>query len=187
MSSFRQLMMREKGGGIEFKTAVVSTGNAYISVPLYQDVKRIDIEGTTTNTTLYSKQYFVQLYKTYSGSYNYTGYNILNEISLSGGLAVNYIKVNIFSYGGGSDIAILSSSSSKNFNVSYTFENAFNVVYKFELALGGKTKSVKIYNSSNVLLGEFLPAIVNGESGMYDTVGQQFYTNANSVGSLVCE
>lgn len=187
MSALLGMMCEKKGGGIEFKTAVVSTGNAYISVPLYQDVKRIDIEGTATNTELYSKQNFLQAYKTYYGGYNYTGYYILNEVSLSGGKHVNYIKITNFSYGGSSDIATLSSSSSADFNVSYTFENAFNVVHRFKLALAGKTKSVKIYNSNNVLLGEFLPAIVNGESGMYDTVGQQFYTNANSVGSLVCE
>ena len=187
MSSFRQLMMREKGGGIEFKTAVVSTGNAYISVPLYQDVKRIDIEGTATNTEMYSKQTFVTTYYYYSGSYSYNGYGINCEIGTSAGQKAYKINLYSFSYGGSSTITTFPSSYSADFNVSVVFENAFNPVHLFRLAVAGKTKSVKIYNSNDVLLGEFLPAIVNGESGMYDTVGQQFYANANSVGSLVCE
>ena len=187
MSSFRQLMMKAKGGGIEFKTAVVSTGGAYISVPLYQDVKRIDIEGTATNTELYSKQTFVSAYYYYGGSYSYNGYGINCEIVTSAGRKAYKINLYSFSYGGTSNITTFPSSFSADFNVSAVFANAFNVVHRFDLAVGGKTKSVKIYNSNDVLLGEFLPAIVNGESGMYDTVGQQFYANANLVGSLVCE
>lgn len=188
MSSFRQLMMKKKGGGIEFKTAVVSTGGAYISVPLYQDVKRIDIEGTTTITTLGLKQNFIFAYYNYLSQTSYNAYVIYNEVSTSAGRRVNRIVLGTANYGGGgSTIAQLSSSNSADFNVSAVFENAFNSVHSFQLAREGKTKSVKIYNSNDVLLGEFLPAIVNGESGMYDTVGQQFYANANSIGSLVCE
>lgn len=187
MSALLGMMCEKKGGGIEFKTAVVSTGSAYISVPLYQDVKRIDIEGTATNTTLYSKQTFLQTYYYYSSSYSYNGYGINCEIGTSAGQRQYTMNLYSFSYGGNSNLAQLSSSRSADFNVSAVFENAFNLVHLFLLAFGGKTKKVKIYNSNNVLLGEFLPAIVNGESGMYDTIGQQFYANANSVGSLVCE
>ena len=46
---------------------------------------------------------------------------------------------------------------------------------------------IQLFDSSDNLLHELKPAIVNGESGMYDTVTKTFYGNANSVGSLVCE
>ena len=46
---------------------------------------------------------------------------------------------------------------------------------------------VELYDISGNMIAELKPAIVNGENGMYDTIGQQFYGNANSSGSLVCE
>lgn len=187
MSSFRQLMMREKGGGVEFKNAIYPSGSAYISLPLYQDLKKIEISGVVTNTAQYARQTFVLFYKQYSSAYSYEGYSIQSYIRVSAGMGYRDINFNNFNYSSTISTVNLSSLTSNDFNVTATLTEAINIVNEFKVVMDGKTKSIKLYNSNDVLIGELLPAIVNGENGMYDTVGQQFYTNANSVGSLVCE
>lgn len=49
-----------------------------------------------------------------------------------------------------------------------------------------KIKEIVLYKGNDIV-ADLKPAIVSGESGMYDTVSETFYGNANSVGSLVCE
>lgn len=49
-----------------------------------------------------------------------------------------------------------------------------------------KIQNIVLYNG-NTEVANLVPAIVEGESGMFDTINEQFYGNANSVGSLVCE
>lgn len=182
MSSFRQLMMRKKGGGVEFKTSIYSQGNAYISLDLSalqgQQVK-CRLKGECLN---FSELYY--LFGFSSGS----SYNSYQSYFYNGSVTVK-------------DVSQVVSNSSPNFDLTgsaSTMSNSFISdfrLFSWERAGGtvnftdGKCKFslFEILDSSNNLLHQLKPAIVNGESGMYDTVTETFYGNANSVGSLVCE
>lgn len=201
MSMFHELMMRKKGGGVEYKTLVYATDNAYIQTDISaNDDYKIKITGTIktqTYTNAGSNYFFDGAYFSFNltGTIAFIGYNPGNKnvtICLrSGNNQASYQATykNDITVGSNGTVTQPNYTLSlehtipynKNFGI-FRCENENN--YSNDLVA---ISLIEIKDQNNNLIAELKPAIVNGESGMYDTVGQQFYANANSVGSLVCE
>lgn len=67
-----------------------------------------------------------------------------------------------------------------NLNVM-VFTNSY-MIQRGDLYTGAKLYSDKIYDSSNNLVRDFIPAVrkSDGEAGLYDKVNEVFYTNAGT-------
>lgn len=208
MSKLLSMLMKSKGGGIEFKTSIYATGNAYIQTDISANADyKINIVGNVlvdTYTDQGSHYFFGANNPDQSPSYYLTGtlafigYNPNTSIPGIGLRSANNVAgynapykqdINIGSSGGH-----ISAPYHFTLSLSHTvaYDKNFRVLSDWQHA-DRKTNNmisielIEIKDQNDNLIAELKPAIVNGESGMYDTVTETFYGNANSVGSLVCE
>ena len=204
MSSFRQLMMRNKGGGgVEFKTSIYATGNAYMVIsPNITTKYGFKIVGTLLDTTSTSFSYRTPTIVGFrKSSSNPTGWCNGSFLFIANSKQ-KYVRVG---YGGGTEEIELINSDGTVIATDFSIEKKnletpptnnkcglladyfdYNNSFSNFLNNTAKVKQIIIYDGDTEV-ANLLPAIVNGESGMYDTVTETFYGNANSVGSLVCE
>lgn len=191
MSKLLSMMMSSSGGGVEFKTSIYATDGAYIQTDInISNVTKIRAKGENISYQAQSgsRRFVCQAVDVNSG-YNgisvYIGYYnnptiqvtlafFQNSYSASKSSYENLINENTF------DLIL------NNFTFTTPVVNTFSI---FKDAIYGQInfELFEFYDQNDNLLHELKPAIVNGESGMYDTVTETFYGNANSVGSLVCE
>lgn len=187
----------ESGGGVEFKTSIYSQGEAYIDTML-SDIDGYNIEaivldyptssgptsnyvvgalnGNTGNQT--GNNIRITFHPTYgpifaSSYFNNSYANIYSQVSLHTKpqeVSLNSLQIPQATASG---FSVLVFAGNINGNPMYFC----NVI---------KIKNLQLFKGS-IKVADLKPAIVNGESGMYDTINEQFYGNTNSVGSLVCE
>ena len=192
-------MLTRNGGGIDFKTYCYAIDNAYIQTDISANgdykirlkgkilVDTFNIAGgvypfegfTTTNSG--SK---------YLGTYmslatNPNGYiNTLFFRSINNDYPYNPTYQNNLQVGNGNN-----EITTHNFDLTLSHTIPCDVQYKLFKSSSSLIafEIIQIKDQNDNLLHELKPTIINGESGMYDTVTQTFYGNSNSVGSLVCE
>lgn len=207
-------MMTGSGGGVEFKSKVFATDDAYIQTDFnLNNVAKIRISGNLENYN----------WNNFSGTYS-RWYQVFGSLKYSEGVGIGTIfaieyhfeynpaqrKLNAYlgSFSGGNFFSDSVSSllaqgtdttPKTTFDLTYSniTQNPDNTNIKIFKGIVYGTDTyindfcafslIQLFDSSDNLLHELKPAIVNGESGMYDTVTETFYGNANSVGSLVCE
>lgn len=172
------------GGGVEFKTSIYAIDGAYIRTlenefryGYYIDISFYASSGIENGRTIFASQ-----------SNGGTGYKRIFKDTVS---YVAKLKVGT-SYEDTEVGTILSNSDNIFDDINMSRNTSYNLLYYQIFSSSPSNDKIKIHyirikDSSKTLLAELKPAIVNGESGMYDTVTQTFYGNANSVGSLVCE
>lgn len=183
-------MMMGSGGGVEFKTRIYSQNNAYIILNIYAN--GIRVKGSVKTIKYGPIAHTIVGYR-YSDNSQYTianlsyGYNS-KTCNLSIGSQNNIQNTQLINSAG--EIIQENFDVTRKNLVGWTnwgilaqnyygnYDNFFNDVGRIEL--------ITLFQNNNEVVN-LVPAIVNGESGMYDTIGQKFYGNANSVGSLVCE
>ena len=192
-------MMRKKGGGVEFKTYCYALNNGCILID--KEVDGFRVVGTLINTEESSntyKEYFIAGATRYSSNptrwlgafiwlpnnqkqklvtIGYLGGNTSEElVSADGTIVKTDFDFERKSY---SSYSISACGIFANYNIyNNTFDTFINNY--------AKMKEIILYKGNDIV-ADLKPAIVNGESGMYDTINEQFCGNANSVGSLVCE
>lgn len=197
--------MMSNNQGIQFKTHIYATGNAFIDTGVRSDITAIKIKGEwrvssySSSTEIY---YFGNLIRQSIAGGTYTtgvvGFGRkesdgvvteLDSYSVTSGTTDRKYVYN--SSGGSSDI----SSPKFNLGQSKLFFGGNRSFYILAARVDTHVRysndtfaieTVKFYNGSQ-LVNEFRPAIVNDECGMYDTVTGIFHRNANSTGSLICE
>lgn len=202
MSKLLSMLMKSKsGGGVEFKTYCYALNNGYIQTDISANADyKIRVKGQLTQNFTDSSKTFVFLGGIYYDMYGkYTGTRF--SVGYNPNLSSNVISLRSFN-----NKYIYEPTYSNEINVSttvrpYSFDGTLNNTVPYNTNFVIFASSDFVYNSndyiyielieikdqSDNLLHELKPAIVNGESGMYDTIEQKFYGNANSVGSLVCE
>ena len=169
------------GGEAKFKTSIYTEGNAYISLDLShlqsQSIK-CRLKGECLN---FSELYY--LFGFYSGAQydSYQSFFDNGSVSVAGSSQAVSISSPNFDLTG--NAITMSSSYLSDFRL-FSWKSGSTINFT-----SGKCKFslFEILDSNDNILHQLKPAIVNGESGMYDTVTATFYGNANSVGSLVCE
>lgn len=185
------------GGGVEFKTSIYSQGEAYIDTML-SDIDGYNIEAIVTNypgSSGPTSNYVVGALTGSSGHQIGNCMNISYHPTYGSIFSCNYFN-NSFA-----NIYRMVNLSTKPQEVSLNLlqipqATAYGLnVFVFAGNINGnpmyfcnviKIKNLQLFKGS-IKVAELKPAIVNGESGMYDTVTETFHGNANSVGSLVCE
>lgn len=193
--------MMSKSGGVQFKTSIYATDNAYIQTDISANADyKIRVKGQLT-------QYFTDGSKTFCflGSIYYDTYGKYTGTQFSVGYNPN-ISRNVISLRSYNNRYIYEPTYSNDISVStilrpYSFDCTLNNTIPYNtnfviFALSDFTyksndciyiELIEIKDQNDNLIAELKPAIVNGESGMYDIIEEKFYGNANSVGSLVCE
>lgn len=197
MSKLLSMMMSDSGGGVEFKTSIYSQGNAYIDTML-SDIDGYNIEAIVLDYPTSSDPTSNNVVGALVGS---TGQRTGNSISISYHPTYGSIFTCDYSNNSFANVYSMVSLHTKPQEVSF---NSLQIpqatasglnVFVFAANIGGdpmyfcnviKIKNLQLFKGS-VKVAELKPAIVNGESGVYDIVTETFYGNANSVGSLVCE
>lgn len=180
-------LMSKSGGGVEFKTSIYSQGNAYIEFNKDKHIDRFytcDICFIVKSISTYGILRFGRYYDDYGiGSMRVVGetsgsfrtYLTTNATGTETSVGdVVYDIDNIFN-----NVNIYNSSSNWEFPIIRLFYSGMTENFLL--------KYITFYGENNTKVAELKPVIVNGESGIYDTVTETFYGNANSVGSLVCE
>ena len=175
-------MMSSKGGGVEFKTYCYALNNGCCLIEGLT-VNGFKVKGKLIDTSSVFSSYMSwtiaggSQYKTgatnwmsaiFDGLVDSLG-NIIKtdfEFSRTDFSGYSLTKLCLFAY-------LWGYMEQNNY-----FQNFMNDKVKIQ--------NIVLYNG-NTEVANLVPAIVNGESGMYDTINEQFYGNANSVGSLVCE
>ncbi len=198
------LMSSSGGGGIKFKTYCYALNNGCC---LIEDltVNGFKVKGKLIDTSSISNSnrnlYIVGGSQYTSNPSYWTGcFLSMTANSQKKTISIGYM-------GGSTGEQLVDSSgniiktdfeySRINFNTGYSLTKfclfAYLKGYKtqdnvFENFMNDKIKvqNIVLYNG-NTEVANLIPAIVKSESGMYDTINEQFYGNANSVGSLVCE
>ena len=200
MSKLLSMMMGSGGGGVEFKTYCYAQNNGCILIDKEFDGFRV--VGTLINTEEsasggYKNYYiagatasssqpsywlgaFIQMpnnQKQKNIVIGYLGGSISEELVSADGTVVktdfDYERKSYSSY------TIAKCGIFANYRI-------YNNTFDFFMNDFVKIKEIVLYKGNDIV-ADLKPAIVNGESGMYDTVTETFYGNANSVGSLVCE
>jgi len=182
MSKLLSMLMSSSGGGnVEFKTSIYTEGNAYISLDLSslrgQSVK-CRLKGECLN---FSELYYLFGFSSGSQYDSYASYFYNGSVSVAGSSQAVSISSPNFDLTG--NAVTMNNGYLSDFRLfSWKYSSTINFT-------NGKCKFslFEILDSNDNILHQLKPAIVNGESGMYDTVTETFYGNANSVGSLVCE
>jgi hypothetical protein len=191
--------MMSKSGGVEFKTYCYAQNNGCILIDKEVDGFRVvgTLVNTIENVNTY-KSYYIGAGTTYSSNptrwlgafiwlpnnqkqklvaIGYMGGNTTDELVNADGTIVktdfDFERKSYSSY------TISACGIFANYNI---YNNSFNGYINDYV----KMKEIILYKGNNIV-ADLKPAIVNGERGMYDTIEQKFYGNANSVGSLVCE
>ena len=182
------------GGNVEFKTSIYATDNAYIQTDISMN-ENYKIRVTGKRNKSYNSTNYLYIFggSKSSGSYplgtdcyfSYSSGASKNVVAILTYNGTGYPPTSSASHYFGSDDFDLSLNAYTNNTVSFTIfcSNSINGFLNDYVSLS----LIEIKDQNDNLLHELKPAIVNGESGMYDTVTQTFYGNANSVGSLVCE
>lgn len=187
MSSFRQLMMRNKGGGVEFKDYIYSIDGAYILFNTDRHIERFyacDVSFMIKSRSTYG----IVNFRRYYDDYSLGNMRVIGETS---GSYRTYLTINLT--GTDTEIGDVSYQTDNVFN-NINIYNSSSVYAKptvkllyYQMTANFLLKNIVFYGENNTKVAELKPAIVNGENGLYDTVGNQFYGNSNSSGSLVCE
>lgn len=169
------------GGGIDFKTSIYTLGNAYISLDLSS------LQGQSVKCRLkgecldFSNLYYLFGYSSGSSYNSYQAYFYNGSVEVGDNSQAVSVSSPSFDITG----------QAKTMNNNYLSDfRLFSWKYGSTINFtSGKCKFslFEILDSNDNILHQLKPAIVNGESGMYDTVTETFYGNSNSVGSLVCE
>lgn len=203
--------MMSSGGGVEFKTSIYSVGEAYIDTGIDNaTIYGLRVKGRMrVNSYSGYKQQIICGYIDYSsytsqsdlscyvsaigspapGQYWKTSVTIKDNItSDSVQVAGSDGIITVFDF----DVKLVSNDTTKTkkqFSYKIFTGERDNQGGTFFAYTDGVValEVIEIYDVSGNMIMELKPAIVNGESGMYDTVTETFYGNANSVGSLVCE
>ena len=181
----------ESGGGIKFKTSIYATDNAYILLDRIT-ANGIRVKGNIKTIKTGPATHTIVAFRTSSTSF--TMANISYQY--------NSIVCNLTmgSQNNISNTQLINSSGQivlENFDV--TKKNMTTFYAKWGILCQNNNGSIDsyfndvgrinlitlLYNDNEV--ANLVPAIVNGENGMYDTINEKFYGNANSVGSLICE
>lgn len=194
-------MMMGSGKKVEFKNYVYAIDNAYIETDIkLNENYKISIKGKTKVSVTSQIIFFMAG----SGSVSYwngtramlylegsSRYCYLNNLSIGNLYSINSgttDNVRVFTgtngaYANDFTISLSRTNTKTNYNLFLFFNNVESIYSNDNL----KIKLIEIKDQNDNLIHEIKPAIVNGESGVYDTVTETFYGNANSVGSLVCE
>lgn len=189
-------MMSKKGGGVEFKTSIYATGGAYIVTPFtFGEIYGIKAKGSVTSWLTVSDETYPMIAGYVSG--NYTQKRGVCLIKNSGNKCVSInINDNIVQSVNNESIFDLTNQQSSPVGVNnYAFPifaqnssgSSFLPLTKWSTYGSVKLEEIVLFNQNLNKIAHFKPAIVEGESGMYDTINEQFYGNANTVGSLICE
>ena len=197
MSKLLSMMMAKGSGGVEFKTSIYTTGNAYINTHLANidgyiiDVEVLDYPTSSGSTSNYvvgaltgsgESRIGNEINITYHPSFN--SIFVCNYFNNSYANVVNYVSLNTKPQTVSLQCLNITTATPSELDVFVFAGNVNGSAMYFCNVI--KIKNLQLF-SGNTKVADLKPAIVNGESGMYDTVGQQFCGNANSVGSLVCE
>lgn len=199
MSALLGMMCEKKGGGVQFKTYCYALNNGCILID--KEVNGFRVIGTLINTSesvnTY-KSYYIAGGQKYSSNPSYWlgAFIWLPNNQKQKDVAIGYLGGNTSEELVSADGTIIKTDfdfERKSYS-SYTITacgifanyNIYNNTFDTYINNYAKTKEIVLYNGNNIVV-DLKPAIVNGESGMYDTIEQKFYGNANSVGSLVCE
>lgn len=177
-------MLSGKGGGVEFKTSIYAIDGAYIrtlenefSYGYYIDLSFYASSGIENDRPIFASQ-----------SSAGTGYKRIYKDTVS-----NVAKLKVGTNYSQMEVGIILSESDNIFDdINMSRNTIYPLLYYQIFSSSPSNDKIKIHyirikDSSKNLLADLKPAIVNGESGMYDTVTETFYGNTNSVGSLVCE
>lgn len=193
--------MMSKSSGVEFKTSIYATGNAYIQTDISaNDDYKIKITGTirTQTYTNAGSNYFLDgayAPSQLTGTIAFIGYNPGNKnVSIclrSGNNQASYEATYKNDIIVGSNGTVTQPNYTLSLEHTIPYNKNFGIFrcedknnYSNDLVA---ISLIEIKDQNDNLLHKLKPAIVNGESGVYDTVTKTFYGNANSVGSLVCE
>ena len=192
-------MMSSSGESVEFKTYCYAQNNGCILID--KEVDGFRVIGTLINTEQSVSSYidyFIAGATKYSSNPSYWlgAFIRLPNNQKQKLVAIGYM-------GGNSSDELVSADGTivktdfdferKSFS-SYTISkcgifvnyNIYNNTFDKFLNDFAKIKEIVLYKGNDTI-SDLKPAIVNGKSGMYDTVTETFYGNANSVGSLICE
>lgn len=190
-------MVMESKSNVVFKNYCYALNNAYIQTDISANADyKIRLKGKILVDTFqsfggtYPFRGFIQGSSRYTGTYlslttNPSNYvNSLFFRSINDDYAYNPTYQDILQVGNGND-----EITTHNFDLTLPHTIPCDVQFKLFEASSSiiAFKIIEIKDQNDNLIAELKPATVNGENGMYDTIGQQFYGNANSVGSLVCE
>lgn len=193
-------MMSKKGGGVEFKTYCYALNNATCLIDLGSNnlLAGIYVKGTlTTNypsTTGWkvmcggasSSTQYIDSFLSFNNlstkntevkTGNAGGFNTETLIDSSG----NIIKTDFESSKKG-----MNTMTGSKIGIFAQYSN-YNNTFMYYVNDFVKIKNIVLYDINDNEIANLVPAIVNGENGMYDTINEQIYGNANSVGSLICE
>lgn len=199
------------GGGVEFKTSIYSQDNAYINTGIANtNIYGLRVKGSVrVNSYTGHQQQIICGYIDYSSS----GANISCFVNstIGGSVPTNYREVKISIKEGNTERDNIQIANNSGIIMVNTFDLKFidttntgtKEQFEYKIFTGNRANQggsfieftngvvaleiVELYDISGNMIAELKPAIVNGESGMYDTITETFYGNANSVGSLVCE
>ena len=192
-------LMSKSGGGVEFKTYCYALNNGCILID--KEVNGFRVIGTLLNTTestdTYKSYYIAGTTRSSSmPSYWLGAFIWLPNNQKQKLVAIGYMGGNTSDELVNADGTIVKTDfdferkSYSSYNISacgiFANSNIYNNTFDTFINNYAKMKEIILYKGNDIV-ADLKPAIVNGESGMYDTIGQQFYGNANSVGSLVCE
>ena len=192
-------MMSSSGNSVEFKTYCYAQNNGCILID--KEVDGFRVVGTLINTEQSVSSYinyFIAGATNYSSNPNYwLGGSIRLPNNQKQKLVVignmSGILTDELVSADGTVIKTDFDFERKSFS-SYTISkcgifanyNIYNNTFDKFLNDFAKIKEIVLYKGNDII-ADLKPVIVNGESGMYDTVTETFYENANSVGSLICE
>lgn len=191
--------MMSKSGGVEFKTYCYALNNGCILID--KEVDGFRVVGTLINTeqsvSSYTN-YYIAGATAYSSNPSYWLGAFINMPNNQKQklIAIGYLGDNITEELVSADGTVIKTDfdfERKSYS-SYTIAKCgifasyriYNDTFNFFMNDFVKMKEIILYKGNDIV-ADLKPAIVNGKSGMYDTVTETFYGNANSVGSLVCE
>lgn len=187
--------MMQNNSGIEFKNYCYALNNAYIQTDISLNENfNVRVAGKRNKSYTSATSLFLFGASGASGSYT-LGTNC--TFSYSSGIGQSSVAILTYDgtgyppsgstrhYFGANDFDISLSNVYYNNTVSIIMFCSRHIDYFLNDYVF--ISLIEIKDLSDNLIVELKPAIVNGENGMYDTVGQKFYGNTNSVGSIVCE
>lgn len=203
--------MMRKSEGVKFKTSIYSQDNAYINTGITNtNIYGLRVKGSVrVNSYTGHQQQIICGYIDYSSS----GANISCFVNstIGGTVPTNYREVKISIKEGNIERDNIQIADNSGIIKVNTFDLKFidttntgtKGQFEYKIFTGNRANQggsfieftngvvaleiVELYDISGNMIAELKPAIVNGENGMYDTIGQKFYGNSNSVGSLICE